>query len=112
MGYLSDIEIINHSQIAPTEVISMRFGLFDPVTAEEIEPVDTLELKLLPETRELRRIPRVDRRTFSLHSTVTFKGHLDRAIASVYLFLMIKVIGTRDELKVELKKEFFVLPDH
>lgn len=107
MGHLSSIEIINHSQTAPTEVISMRFGLFDLATEEEIEPVETLELKFFPETRKQRRIPPVDRQTFSFQSTVSFSGHLDRATLLGRLFLMIKVIGARDELKIELEEALF-----
>jgi hypothetical protein len=112
MGYLSDIEIINHSKTAPTEVISMRFGFFDPATEDEIKPVKTLKLRLLPETRDQRRMSPVDRRTFSFNSAVIFSGCLDRATLPGRLFLMIKVIGMRDELKVRLKKSFFLLPDH
>ena len=106
-GFLSEIEVINHSPTAPAEILNMRLVLLDPTTGKEVEPFSIKEVKLDPEKRELRRIPPVDHRRFSLSASIIFKGHLDRDSATGRVFLIVKTIGSRDELKIGLGREFF-----
>jgi len=104
-GHLAWVEIVNHNQTASTEILSMRLGLFDPASGQEITPRDVLELTLDPPNR---RMPARGRCVFRFGFKASYKGYIERTNPAKRIFLMIKAVGSKSELKIALGEDFFV----
>lgn len=109
IGYIS-VEVVNHSSTAATKIFGMRLALFDPNTGSEIAPSEPTEFEVNPKEEEHRLVQPLGRRVFGFHPVVTFAGQLNRENAPGRVFLMVKVAGIRDELKVPLGQDFFLPP--
>ena len=102
-GHLTWVEIVNHDQTAPTEILGMRLGLFDSASGKEIPP-HVLELTLDPPRRH---IPPRSRLICRLGFKASYEGYIGRTNPAERVFLMIRAIGLKSELKVALREDFF-----